>query len=191
MKKENSGQGHRVCPWWVGHLLASRIRKLVHNPRTILEPFVTEGAVCVEPGPGMGFFTLDMARLAGPGGRVAAVDIQPVMLAALAKRAARAGVGERVETRLASGPGLGIPDLAGQVDFALVFYVAHEMPDQAVLFQELFDALKPGGKVLLAEPSHHVEEAAFARTLEIARAVGFTEKSSPKIRMSVTAVLEK
>jgi hypothetical protein len=24
---------HRVCPWWVGYILASPIRKLAHNPR--------------------------------------------------------------------------------------------------------------------------------------------------------------
>ena len=191
MERDKATPAHRVCPWWVGHILASRVRRLVHDPRKILAPFVKEGAVCVEPGPGMGFFTLDMARLAGPTGRVAAVDIQPVMLEPLARRAARAGLSGRVETRLTPGPGLSLDDLAGRVDFALVFYVAHEMPDQALLFSELFHALKPGGRVLLAEPAHHVSGEYFARTLEIARAAGFTEKPAPRIRLSLTAVLEK
>ena len=34
---------HKVCRWWLGYFLASPLRSLVHNPATILRPFVTEG----------------------------------------------------------------------------------------------------------------------------------------------------
>jgi ubiquinone/menaquinone biosynthesis C-methylase UbiE len=34
----------------------------------------------LEPGPGMGFFTLELARRVGAPGRVIAVDIQPKMI---------------------------------------------------------------------------------------------------------------
>src|SRR5512143_3172509 len=66
-----------VCPWWLGYLLAAPWRKLWHDPRSILRPFLGEGMTVLEPGPGMGFFTLEMARLVGPKGRVDAVDIPP------------------------------------------------------------------------------------------------------------------
>ena len=59
---------HRVCPWWVGYILASPIRKLTHDPAGILAPFVRAGMTVLEPGPGMGFFTLELARLVGPTG---------------------------------------------------------------------------------------------------------------------------
>jgi hypothetical protein len=45
---------HRVCPWWVGYILASPVRKLWQNPVRILKPFVRPGMTVLEPGPGMG-----------------------------------------------------------------------------------------------------------------------------------------
>jgi len=63
-----------VCPWWLGPLLASPVRKLVQDPARILAPHVREGMTVLEPGPGMGFFTIELARRVGPRGRVIAVE---------------------------------------------------------------------------------------------------------------------
>jgi hypothetical protein len=41
---------HRVCPWWLGYLLASPIRRLQHDPAHILAPYVREGMAVLEPG---------------------------------------------------------------------------------------------------------------------------------------------
>src|SRR5512144_2327435 len=101
----------RVCPWWIGYLLATPLRKLVQDPAAILAPFVREGMTVLEPGPGMGFFTLEAARRVGPRGRVVAVDLQPRMLAALRRRAARAGLGDRIDAREARPDTLGVGDL--------------------------------------------------------------------------------
>ncbi len=79
----------------------------------------------LEPGPGMGFFTLELARRVGTSGRVVAVDIQPKMLDGLRRRLRKAGLLVRVQTRLAQPAGMGVADLAGDVDFALVFAVVH------------------------------------------------------------------
>lgn len=87
---------HHVCPWWLGYLLASPIRRLLHDPREILSPHVREGMTVLEPGPGMGFFTLELLRLTGPSGRVVVVEIQPRMLAVLKRRAAKAGLLDRL-----------------------------------------------------------------------------------------------
>jgi predicted methyltransferase len=56
------------------------------EPRSILETHVERGATVLEAGPGMGSFTLELARLVGPAGRVVAVALQPKMLEALRKR---------------------------------------------------------------------------------------------------------
>jgi hypothetical protein len=48
----------RVCPWWLGYLLASPVRRLSQDPGAILAPYVREGATVLAPGPGMGFLTL-------------------------------------------------------------------------------------------------------------------------------------
>ena len=58
-------------------LLASPLRRLRCNPASLLAPHVREGMTVLEPGPGMGFFTLELARRVGHTGRVIAVDVQP------------------------------------------------------------------------------------------------------------------
>ncbi len=182
---------HIVCPWWFGYFLLSPLRSFRQDPHAILSPLVVEGMTVLEPGPGMGFFTLELARLVGLRGRVVAVDVQQRMLSALRRRAARRGLADRIETRLAGDGALGIGDLAGRVDFALLFAMAHEVPDQARFFREIGTALKSGGKVLLAEPKGHVKAPAFAVTLELAAAQGLTEVDRPAIAASRAARLAK
>lgn len=88
--------GHGVCPWWIGWFLASPFRRLVLDPAPIVAPYVRAGMTVLEPGPGMGFFMLELARLAGHSGRVVAVDVQPRMIAWLRRRARRAGLADRI-----------------------------------------------------------------------------------------------
>jgi SAM-dependent methyltransferase len=137
----------------------------------------------------MGFFTLEMARLVGPTGRVVALDIQPRMLDALRRRARKAALLERIETRLARGDGMGIDDLESRVDFVLAFAMVHELPSAARFFVEAHRALKTGGRLLLSEPRLHVSEAAFGTTLEAARGAGFDVVERPAIAMTRSAVL--
>lgn len=180
-----------VCPWWIGYLLASPIRRLFQDPRAILSPHVKPGMTVLEPGPAMGFFTLELARLVGPSGRVVAVDIQPRMLASLRRRAARAGLAECIDARLAEPGSLGVADLAGAVDFALAFAMVHEFRDDEGFFRQVAAALKPGGTVLLAEPHHHVSPERFAGQLEAAARTGLALVERPPIRGSLTAVLRR
>src|SRR5271166_5771895 len=97
-----------VCPVWAGYLLASPIRRLMLNPRDFLGPYVRSGMTVLEPGPGMGFFTLPLAQLIGERGKVIAVDIQLRMLNTLRRRAAKAGLAQRIRAREALPDSLGI-----------------------------------------------------------------------------------
>ncbi len=180
---------HPVCPWWLGWLLASPLRRLLQDPAEILAPRVREGMTVLEPGPGMGFFTLELARRVGPRGRVVAVDLQERMLEGLRRRAARAGVAERIETRRAAEGAMGVDDLAGRVDLVLAFAVVYELPDAARFFAEARRALRPGGELLLAEPAGHVSAEAFETTLRTAERAGFARRAGPAVRRSLTAVL--
>ncbi len=180
---------HRVCPWWLGYVLANPLRRLMQDPRTILSPFVTEGMTVLEPGPGMGFFTLELARLVGPGGKVVAVEVQPKMLEGLRRRARKAGLLDRIDARQAPDGSLNFGDLSGKVDFALAFAVVHELPDPERFFAEMRSALKRGGKVLLAEPRGHVPEQDFRETLRLAERAGLVVESEPAIARSRSAVL--
>src|SRR5579884_971287 len=181
----------RVCPWWIGYLLASPLRRLLHNERKILAPYVRPGMTVLEPGPGMGFFTLELARRVGPSGRVIAVDVQPRMIAGLKQRASRAHLLERIDARVASPESLGIGDFAGAVDFTLPFAMVHEMPASHPFFAEAATASKPGARLLLVEPAGHVKNDLFDKELQAAAQAGFTVLDRPSISHSHAALLQK
>ena len=180
-----------VCPWYLGFFLVSPLRRFFQDAEKILAGHVREGMKVLEVGPGMGYFSLPLARLVGEKGRVHSVDMEERMLSRLRTRAARAGLDGRIDVRLCRDVSLGIEDLAGTIDFALAFAVVHEVPDQKVLFREISRALRPKGRVLVAEPVGHVSGEEFAATLLAAREAGLTAVSSPVIRRSLSAVLEK
>ncbi|MBW1912872.1 MAG: methyltransferase type 11, partial [Deltaproteobacteria bacterium] len=58
-----------VCPPWIGYLLLSPLRKFFENPDKMFGPYVREGMTVMEPGCGMGYFTLPLARMVGPEGQ--------------------------------------------------------------------------------------------------------------------------
>lgn len=180
-----------VCPWWLGYVLLIPFRRFSQNPEKILGSYVREGMTVLEVGPGMGYFTLPMARLVGVGGRIVCVDLQEKMLESLKKRARKAGLIQRIETRLASESGLLIHDLAGTVDFVLAFAVVHEVPDKRLLFKEMHRAMKPAALMLLSEPTGHVSEREFNDTLAIAREAGFENVDTLKITRSTSVVMRK
>ena len=169
----------RVCPFWVGYLLLNPLRKLLENPDKILGQFVREGMMVLEPGCGMGYFTLPLARMVGPRGRVVAVEVQAKMLSALDRRARKANLLDRIELRQVGTEGMGVEDLVGQVDLAVAIHVVHEVPEQAFFFEEAWNALKSGGKLLVIEPKGHVSEAKFEQTLATAENAGFRQEPLP------------
>lgn len=160
---------HSICPWWAGYLLASPIRRWLQNPEEILRPHLSEGMMCLEVGPGMGFFTLPMARLVGSTGKVVAVDVQPKMISALERRAKRRGLADRLECRVCSVNSLEIIDLSSRIDFAVVFAVLHEIPTPETALAEIAQSLKPGGSLLFAEPSGHVKPREFESSIAAAQ----------------------
>ena len=158
----------------------------------MLRPYVRPGMTVLEPGPGMGFFTIPLAQLVGESGRVVAIDLQPKMIAALKRRAGKFDVARRVDARVSSAESLGVDDLAGRVDFALAFAMVHELPSAGRFFQEVSRALKPDAVLLLAEPGGHVSDAAFEAELAAAAdaELALTE-DRPEIRRCHAAVLTK
>jgi SAM-dependent methyltransferase len=137
---------HRVAPWWVGYLLLSPLRRWIQDPARILGPLVGPGQTVLEVGPAMGFFTLPLARLVGPAGRVIAVDCQERMLGRLRARAKRAGLPDRIDARCCSPESLAVADLRGQVDFALAFSVLHEAAEPARMIGEMAASLRAGSR---------------------------------------------
>jgi len=67
-----------VCPWWCCFTFDNFLRKLLHNSEKILQPYVAEGNTILDIGPGMGYFTIPLARMVGEKGKVIAADIQRI-----------------------------------------------------------------------------------------------------------------
>ena len=177
-----------VCPWWLCFTFDNIFRKLIHNPYKIIGPYIKEGDTVLDVGPGMGYFTIPMAKMAGEKGRVIAADIQERMLLALKKRAQQAGVEKRVIGHLGSKDSLGIKE---QVNFILAFWMVHEVPDRRRFMDELFSALKDNGTFLLVEPPIHVTKANFAKTINLAVQAGFTVSSQQGSRSVLFTKLPK
>jgi ubiquinone/menaquinone biosynthesis C-methylase UbiE len=174
-----------ACPWWLCFTFDNPLRKIIHDPITILSPFVHKGDKAIDIGPGMGYFTIPLAELVGSTGSVIAIDIQQKMLSALMARAQKKGISERIKTHLASPDSIGFYEKA---DFILAFWMAHEVPDQRRFLSEIRNLMKPGGLFLLVEPKIHVSTKKFSRAIEAAKELGFAIKESPKIRMSQCAL---
>ncbi len=159
-----------VCPRWYCYTFDNPLRKLLHNPGAILSPYIRPGCTTIDVGAGMGYSSIPLARLVGPGGHVTAIDIQAKMLEALASRARTRGVSERIKPHLANSDSLGNHSKA---DFVIAFWMIHEVPNQRAFLAEVFGFLKPEGLFLLAEPIFHVSKKSFLRTLNIANEIGF------------------
>ena len=182
----------RICPNWVGYIfLLNPLRKLLENPDKMLGRFVREGMIVLEPGCAMGYFTLPLARMVGPQGRVVAVEIQANMLSVRGRRARKAGLLDRMDLRHIGEGGLGVEDLSGKVDFAAALHMVHEVTDQTAFFTEVWKALKSGGKLLFVEPKGHVSKEKFAQTMATAERIGFKPEALRTKVCGLGALLNK
>ena len=180
-----------VCPVWLGYILASPLRKLSQNPQKILEPYVEKGMTALDVGCAMGFFSLPLAELVGPDGKVICVDLQEKMVRSLDRRGRRAGLGDRIETHVCRKDSLGLDHVREEVDFALLFAVVHEVPDPPRLFSEIHRMLKPGGRALVVEPKGYVSSKRFEKSVSIATQNGFEVTQRPEIKRARAALLSK
>ena len=113
------------------------LRRLIHNPYRILGGLVHPGQTVVDLGCGMGYFSIPLARMVGPKGKVICIDVQQQMLDGLRRRATRAGVLSQVTLHRCEPTQLG---LAEPADFVLAFWMLHEVPDQTAFLAGLAKA---------------------------------------------------
>lgn len=130
--------------WW--SLLLPRGRHAPRHLLKLLEPI--PGERILEIGPGIGVHSIPVAQAVGPGGRVAAVDISPAMLAKLRVRAARKGT-TGIEPHAGDACHLPFPDRS--FDAAYLISVLGEVPDRPAAWGELRRVLKPGGRLVVGE----------------------------------------
>lgn len=182
----NSDNKHRVCSVEHARILDIGLRKWIHNPRKILNPYVRPGMTVLDFGAGPGFFTLEMARLVGESGKVIAADLQDGMLEKLRAKIQGTELEKIITLHKIEEDRIGITE---KVDFALVFYVLYELPDQEKFLAELKTILKPDAKALIVEPKFHVSRKAFQNSINFMKKAGFEIIETPKIFFSRAVIV--
>jgi len=107
---------------------------------------IEAGMTVVDYGCGPGRYTVRFARLAGPSGRVYALDIQELAVEAVRRRCAREGLGN-VEAVLVRGYDSGLPaGIADRVCAIDMFFAVRRPGD---FLAEVARLLKPDGLLIL------------------------------------------
>ena len=174
------GRPAHTCPVWLGHVLASPLRRLFENPAKLLLPLVKPNVQVLELGPALGFFTLPVARALGPDGKLVCVDVQNGMLKRLCKRLEKRGLAARTEFRLCTQHDLGLADLEGRCDLVLALHVVHETISPVETIRVLARCVKAGGQLLLIEPPGHCSPEVFQSEVDAAVGAGLQKTPHPR-----------
>ncbi|HEX8521606.1 MAG TPA: class I SAM-dependent methyltransferase [Tepidisphaeraceae bacterium] len=129
--------------------LTRESRQREEDCKTLLKELdVKKGQTICDLGCGNGFYTLKLAQMVGPEGKVIGVDIQQEMLDMLRKRAEA----EKVSN---VDPVLGGEDdpklVENSIDLVLMVDVYHELSKPAEVLAHVRHSLKKGGRVALVE----------------------------------------
>lgn len=174
---------HDICNWKHGYIIDNPIRGIIHRPSKILGPYVSPGMKILDTGCGMGIFSIGMARLLKGKGSVTAIDLQPQMTRVASARARRKKLDGIISFRNCESDSLGL--LEDEIfDFALSFYMVHEVPDMAAFFREVSAHLADGARYLVVEPNGHVDREEMESYLSPAAAAGLEEAARPDVRGS-------
>lgn len=106
------------------------------------------GAVVADVGAGSGYYTVRLAKVVGPTGRVVATDLQPGMLDILRGKVAR----ERLtNVQLVQGRSDDPVLPPNTFDLILMVDVYHELAEPQLFVRKLREALKADGRLVLIE----------------------------------------
>ena len=132
--------------------------------------YVSPGDTVIDLGCGGGYFAVALAKMVGDNGHVIAMDLQKEMLDITRNFAAKNGVLDKITFHLCQANDIAFSD--GKVDFALAFYMVHEVPDRIRFLTQVADLLKPTAHLMLIEPTHHVKASQIEQILNEANSVG-------------------
>ncbi len=136
-----------ACPYgqrfWVEapHPIITRERL-----RSVLAP--ASGERVLEIGPGVGYYTLDMAGWVGPEGTIEIFDLQQEFLDHVMRRAAERDLANVVP---AQGDATALPYEDDSVDAVVLTAVLGEIPDPVAALRQIARVLDPGGRLIVGE----------------------------------------
>jgi ubiquinone/menaquinone biosynthesis C-methylase UbiE len=136
-----------ACPYgqrfWVEapHPIITRERL-----RSVLRP--EPGERILEVGPGVGYYTLDMAEWVGPDGMIEIFDLQQKFLDHVVERAAERGLTNINPTQ---GDATALPYEDDSMDAVVLIAVLGEIPDPVAALRQIQRVLKPSGRLVVGE----------------------------------------
>ena len=128
-------------------------RDMIQSPKEkVAEASINPGFYVLDYGCGPGSYALAAAERVGKSGRVYALDIHPLAVQAVQKKASKKRL-KNVETIL-SDCKTGLED--NTIDVVLLYDILHGLDNPQKVLQELHRILKPGGTLSVSD--HHMEE---------------------------------
>jgi ubiquinone/menaquinone biosynthesis C-methylase UbiE len=134
----HSNFSYRLLALYMKHRETSR------KPEETLKRIgISKGQCVLDYGCGIGSYSIPAARLVGSSGRVYALDIHPMAIEKVTKRAKKENL-NNIQTIL-SGLNTGLQ--AESIDHVLLFDVYRSVPEKVALLREINRVLKPDGKL--------------------------------------------
>ncbi len=136
-----------ACPYgqrfWVEapHPIITRDRL-----RSVLRP--EPGERILEIGPGVGYYTLDIAKWVGPEGKIEIFDLQQEFLDHTTSRAAERNLTNVIPTQ---GDATALPYEDNSMDAVVLTAVLGEIPDPVAALRQIARVLKPTGRLIVGE----------------------------------------
>jgi SAM-dependent methyltransferase len=134
----------------------SLMNDVLLNPASLREMALAGDESIVDFGSGLGQFTRAMAR-AVPGGRVLGLERDEAQISGSRRLAEEEAAAPNVELRQADvlDPPLN-PDEWGTFDVAHARFVLEHVPDPLRVVQNMVRAVRPGGRIILADDDHDI-----------------------------------
>jgi ubiquinone/menaquinone biosynthesis C-methylase UbiE len=155
---------------------------------TTLERFdIRPGQTVLEVGPGPGYYSIEAARIVGPGGRLVCVDLQRGMLEILSDRMDAVGE-DNVDMAVADA--VHLPLRTGSIDRVFLVTVLGEVPDQDAALDEIKRVLQPEGLVGFCESWGDPDIVFLGKLRSMCARHGFEEVGVHRNPVSYVAVFQ-
>lgn len=164
------------------------LARTTRSERVVAQLAPQVGARVMDVGCGPGRVTLPLARAVGPQGEVVALDVQAEMLAKVAKKAESEGI---TNIRLLQSEMKRELIENCSLDAVVMVMALGEIPEQADVFEALHSALKPGGRLLVAESIFDPHFVSQRKVRAKATAAGFAEQNVTKNLFGFGLLFEK